>query len=134
MSPSLSVEPGEGGLSALLLALEERLLDPGFRRDRAAVGALLADGFREFGSSGRVFDRAAILDLLEQEPASSQPVAGISDFALAGFSEDAALVTYTATGGASVTRRSSLWILRDGRWLLLFHQGTHQGTSGDADG
>jgi hypothetical protein len=52
------------GLAAYLQALEESLLDPVVRRDRAKVGLLLADDFLEFGSSGRVWSRAETFDLL----------------------------------------------------------------------
>jgi len=41
-----------------LCALEERLLQTDFRRDRKAVSKLLANDFREFGSSGRVWNKA----------------------------------------------------------------------------
>ncbi len=114
-------------LQTLLLACEQRLLDPSIRRDPTAVGWLLADDFREFGSSGRVFDRTAILDLLASEPPSSQPIATISDFALTRLGAGAALVTYRAIHPARSTLRSSLWVCREGRWQLLFHQGTLAG-------
>jgi hypothetical protein len=52
-----------------LRALEERLLDPQVRRDRLWIASLLAPEFVEFGSSGRIFTRNAILDLLESETA-----------------------------------------------------------------
>jgi ribonuclease HI len=55
-------------LAELLLSLELQLMDPAFRKDRAAVSSLLAEDFSEFGSSGRVWSREAILDLLESEP------------------------------------------------------------------
>jgi hypothetical protein len=114
-------------LQTLLLAYEQQLLDPSVRREPATASALLAEDFREFGSSGRSFDRSAILDLLASEPPSTQPVATISDFALTRFGADAALVTYRATHPTRITLRSSLWVCREGRWLLLFHQGTLAG-------
>ena len=46
---------------------EESLLDPVIRRDRARVAALLADDFEEFGSSGRVWTREQIFNLLATE-------------------------------------------------------------------
>ena len=51
-------------LKAELLALEERLLDPTVRAVPGEVRALLAPEFIEFGASGRVFDRDAILAML----------------------------------------------------------------------
>lgn len=113
-------------LTAHLRSLEEQLLDPAFRRDRSAVSALLADTFLEFGSSGRIFTKAQILDLL----AAESPVRfELHDFAAHTVAPDVALVTYRATrhtvsGPAVVSLRSSLWVRREGRWQMLFHQGT----------
>ena len=56
------------GLKAELLALEERLLDPAVRAVPALVRELLAPEFTEFGASGRVFNRDAILATLASEP------------------------------------------------------------------
>jgi hypothetical protein len=109
---------------SLLLALEERLLDSDFRKDTASVQALLTQEFREFGSSGRVFDRDAILQALAAEQLPAGPVAAISQFEVTLVAPDVALVTYMAVAAARRTLRSSLWVRREGRWLLLFHQGT----------
>jgi hypothetical protein len=110
-----------------LRALEERLLQSDFRRNRNAVSELLADDFREFGSSGRVWNKQEILDLLETEPAFQ---ATLQDFhAIELASSGVCLVTYTASvqrAGApgTLTLRSSIWIMREGRWQIIFHQGT----------
>ena len=49
-------------------SLEETLLDPAVRKNSEQVSNLLADDFLEFGSSGRTFDKAAILEDLRNEP------------------------------------------------------------------
>jgi hypothetical protein len=49
-------------LEELLLKLEQRLMDSVFLKDRARVSELLAEDFREFGSSGRVWSRDEILN------------------------------------------------------------------------
>ena len=54
-----------------LQALEQALLDPKVRQDRDAVSNLLTKNFKEFGSSGRVFDKQAILTQLAEEAPSS---------------------------------------------------------------
>lgn len=116
-------------LRAHIRELEERLLDPSVRRDRDAVGALLADGFRELGSSGRVLDRTATLDALASE-GENAPRRTLSDFSLAVLGPDAVLATWRATArtgsGAAPRRslRSSVWVRRASRWQILFHQGT----------
>lgn len=109
------------------LQLEERLLQPEVRRDRAEVASLLAEEFVEFGSSGRTFDREQILDLLENEPAARiAMLEGVQQMLAPGV----ALVTYRSVRpGAPVepgriALRSSLWVHRDGRWQVIFHQGT----------
>jgi hypothetical protein len=120
-------------LAAELRALEERLLDPEVRRDRSAVASLLAAEFVEFGSSGRIFTRDQILDELAAE--ISQRIE-LADFAARPLAPDAVLVTWRAIragvpphpGAASL--RSSVWIRRDGRWQIVFHQGTR--VAGDA--
>src|SRR5580698_4254021 len=100
-------------VGAHLRALEETLLDPAVRRDRARVAALLAEDFEEFGSSGRVWTREQILDLLEGEEYQPPVMEGFKCDLLA---ENVALVTYRsvrteATSGlkASVLR-SSVWV------------------------
>jgi len=125
-------------VSAELRVLEEQLLQPAFRRDRAAVSALLADEFVEYGSSGRIFTKAQILDRLAAE--SPQRIE-MADFAARLVAPDIALITYRAirmphvcppladagsnsSAQPAVSLRSSLWVRRDHLWQVLFHQGT----------
>ena len=106
---------------------EEALLDPEVRRNRAQVESLLAEDFLEFGSSGRVWTRDQIFDLLATE-AYSQFV--IEDFECVLLSEDVALLTYRAvradaqSGVRIASLRSSIWTGKSGSWRLRFHQGT----------
>jgi hypothetical protein len=104
-------------------ALERALADPAVRGDRAQVEALLHSKFREFGSSGRVWNRAEIIDLLAAEPPGEIVVENVEVRAVA---EGVALVTYTSrrgSGGRPILR-SSLWVRAEGRWQIVFHQGT----------
>jgi hypothetical protein len=119
-------------LRALLLKLERQLMDPVFRKDRAGVAALLAEEFFEIGSSGRVWTRETIVDLLACE--SSQAAPRVEEFALQQIAPHAVLVTYRAvreesagalqSGLRSSVLRSSVWVRRGDRWQILFHQGT----------
>jgi hypothetical protein len=109
-----------------LRELEESLLQPAVRRDREHLSALLAEEFREFGSSGRVFSRSEILEELESEPERELT---LKDFACEAVGAEVVLVTYTSVrveAGAmpGEALRSSLWVRRAGRWQMLFHQGT----------
>ena len=110
-------------LKAELLALEERLLVPAVRALPAQVGALLAPGFMEFGASGRVFDRDAILAALASEPPRVARQA--RGFKVRELAPGAALTTWRVTRDDGVeTLRSSVWQQQGGRWLMVFHQGT----------
>lgn len=110
-------------VAALLQSLEEQLLEPATRTNPAAVATLLADDFREFGASGRIFTKPEILAELAAELPSTIT---LTDFTCTRPSLDVALVTYRSTRNhaAHTSLRSSLWILRNGRWQMLFHQGT----------
>jgi hypothetical protein len=108
-------------LSAHLIALELRLQDWSVRKDPAAMTELLSEDFREFGASGRVWDRASLLETLSAEP--PEPISS-EDFACQRLSDGLALLTYIAANPARMTLRSSLWRLEGDRWRVLFHQGT----------
>jgi hypothetical protein len=124
----MRIEDHLKSLEEQLLNLEEQLLDPAIRRSPEAVAALLADDFIEFGSSGRVFDKASILEDLKNEP--PHPASLLTDFALRELSPTVVLATYTATrrnpAGEPInpSRRSSIWTQVNGQWQLTFHQGT----------
>jgi hypothetical protein len=112
-------------LTEHLRQLEEQLLRREVRREPQRVADLLADDFREFGSSGRVFDKTSVLKELATE---QEATLALSDFACERLSPEIALVTYrsqrTDASGIRNALRSSVWVLRDGRWQMLFHQGT----------
>jgi hypothetical protein len=119
------------GLLETLRALEVALHQPSIRRDRGRVDQLLHPEFREFGRSGRAYDRAEVLELLAglpQEPQLDQVWS--QDFALQPLAAGSALLTYrsarvTADGTLERhTNRSSVWQLTSEGWRMLFHQGT----------
>ncbi|MGA9667849.1 MAG: DUF4440 domain-containing protein [Terracidiphilus sp.] len=121
------MSPAGNDLAKHLRTLEESLLDPAIRRDSAQVAALLAEDFLEFGSSGKVWTRDQILDLLATE--KYEPPA-IEDFRWDLIANGVALVTYKTvrtdphSGERTTTLRSSLWTERSGEWRVRFHQGT----------
>ncbi|MDN5859423.1 MAG: DUF4440 domain-containing protein [Pseudonocardia sp.] len=106
---------------ARVIAGELSLLDPAVRRSPRAAGALLDPEFREFGSSGRVWDREEILDAMAAE-AGRAPV--VEDVVATWLGPDAVLVTYRAVRAARTTLRSSIWRRAEARWAVYFHQGT----------
>jgi hypothetical protein len=122
--------PGRGSERAAnqLRRLEQSLLDAAVRRDGERLRQLLAEDFLEFGSSGRVWTRKTIIDLLATELNFFPPV--IEEFNCTFLSDKVALVTYrtvrndSKTGERLCSLRSSLWTRQDGEWRMRFHQGT----------
>ena len=118
-------EPGK-----LLRSLEEELLKNETRKSAERLRKLLAEDFVEFGSSGRIYNREAIVTALAAEPSAELE---LSSFEMRELAPDLALVTYrTCRIGPSCDQRrslrSSIWKRGDGRWQMLFHQGTPIGT------
>ncbi len=107
--------------------LEDRLLQPEIRGSREEISMLLADDFVEFGVSGRTFDKLQVVEELPHSPAV--PVI-IKDFQVKVLSPDVVLVTYRAVKTNEFREemrnslRSSIWKFLDGRWQMVFHQGT----------
>lgn len=114
--------------SARLRVLEESLLDSAVRHDANRLRELLAEDFLEFGSSGRVWTRKGIIDLLDTETNFFPPE--IEEFQCSLLSDHVALVTYrtvrndTQTVERLASLRSSIWVFQDGDWRMRFHQGT----------
>ena len=117
---------------AEIRSLEEALHRPSVRRSRDALEQLLAQGFIEFGSSGSVYRRDELIARLVQEDDNGDEVQselGACDYALTSISADAALLTYRtyhkeSDGEQRLVLRSSIWKYAEGRWQMLFHQGT----------
>lgn len=120
-----------GELEAQFRELEESHLRPEARSSPEALRFLLADDFLAIGSSGRLWNRDQTIEALSGEVAFT---ASIEHLTVQSLAPGVALTTYRlviTSGGARTTRRSSIWVHRGGRWLLLFHQGTPVSTSGD---
>jgi hypothetical protein len=116
----------EESLEQQLYRLEKRLCQPEIRRSPDEVVKLLADDFVESGSSGRVYDKQSIIEELANEPGLQITM---SDFKVVSLGPGIALATYRATvteigDVASHSYRSSIWKLIEGKWLMVFHQGT----------
>jgi hypothetical protein len=117
----------EEALSEHLRSLEERLTNPEIRKSPAELAKLLADDFREFGGSGRIFDKRQIIDALKTQA----PVQlWLDEFQTMPLAPEIVLVTYRGncrfpdTDRILHSLRSSVWRYRDSRWEVVFHQGT----------
>jgi len=117
-------------LKRQLQLLEEALADPEVRASRYAMASLLSDDFREFGASGRVFDKETILGLLADEPDGDSYL--VEELEVTRLGPDTALATYripprrVAGKQKPASLRSSIWRMEEGVWKVLFHQGTRQ--------
>src|SRR5215472_5610890 len=104
---------GADKASVQLRNLEQSLLDTVVRRDGDRLRRLLAEDFLEFGSSGRVWTRKSIIDLLATEVDFFPPQ--IEEFQCSFLSDKVALVTYRTvrndgkTGERLASLRSSVW-------------------------
>jgi hypothetical protein len=111
-----------------LQELEEKLLQQEVRNSPSLVGELLADDFIEHGSSGKVYTRAQVIKDLEHETRDISIKA--QDFIFKELAPEAILLRYktiktnTETGAEEYAWRSSIWILKYGKWQMQFHQGT----------
>lgn len=110
-----------------ILELEERLLRPEVRRSSQILEKLLGDEFIEFASDGTAYDKARVIAALQAESFHHR---SITEFRLVALAEDLVHATYRITKRGDTSRdsvvslRSSIWKERDGRWQLIFHQGT----------
>jgi ribonuclease HI len=106
----------------ILYAAESSLTDPEVRKTRARVELLLHPEFSETGSSGDVYDRDTMIDMMTTE-APGEVL--IRDFEAQRLSEDVAVVKYRSVGlTGQETRRTSVWVNQGGSWRLRHHQGT----------
>jgi ribonuclease HI len=106
---------------AEVVSRERQLLDPAVRASGDRVRELLHPDFLEYGASGRIWARAAVIAALADDPDVSGE--GI-DFSPVKLADDVVLLTYRIQGDAA-SLRSSIWVKDPVRgWRLRFHQGT----------
>ncbi|MDA8029165.1 MAG: DUF4440 domain-containing protein [Nitrospiraceae bacterium] len=109
-----------------LKKLEESLWLPDTRFSQERMENILAEGFFEFGSSGRIYDRQVTIRTPPREIGAKLPLPNFSARLLLS---SVALVTYQSIlrdpdGTVRHTLRSSVWTRTDRGWRLVFHQGT----------
>ena len=117
----------ESSIQDILYQLEERLLHPEVRRSKEDLMTLLADDFIEFGSSGSIFNKQQIVEALIQSHTEQME---LKDFQAKILAPDVVLTTFRVekyNEPREVMRnslRSSIWKFIEGRWQMVFHQGT----------
>ncbi|CDZ40151.1 DUF4440 domain-containing protein [Neorhizobium galegae] len=111
-----------------LLSLETALQTREVRNSEEKLRELLAPEFREFGRSGLAYTFDDIVTHLVTETGPDNT--SICDFNATMLSDTIALATYRGTrvkedGTSQFANRSSIWRLDpDGKWRMVFHQGT----------
>ncbi|MCT7352140.1 nuclear transport factor 2 family protein [Streptomyces sp. 15-116A] len=103
---------------------ELRLLQPEVRSSPELLDELLHPEFREFGASGRYWDRTSIIEaLLEGEDPGPRPVvvSGMDGVELA---PGVVHLTFDTELDGRRVHRSSIWRRTKDGWQMYFHQGT----------
>ncbi|WP_043269044.1 DUF4440 domain-containing protein [Streptomyces sp. CT34] len=96
-----------------------------FGTTRADFAAMTAPDFWETGASGQRYDRAHVLDVLEERhkdpPAEEWEAA---EFRCRELAADVYLLTYTLVLNGRTSRRVTIWQQDADGWKVLYHQGT----------
>ncbi len=114
-------------LSNTIYNLETALLKPEVRNSIEQLDNLLANDFREFGSSGLIYTKE---DMLKRLPSNTDKVVfTVSNFQVIPISENVALSTFKTERTTNdiekiSSLRTSLWRNEEGVWKIFFHQGT----------
>jgi hypothetical protein len=106
-----------------VLQLERELQAAECRRDRARVIALLAEDFAEVGASGKVWDLASTLELLDAE-SGEDPVIEVRDLTGWIVGDGFVMTRWDSDRAGRRARRTSLWRRDPAGWRLVHHQGT----------
>ena len=114
-----------------LIAREPIFHRPEWGVTRADFENMTARDFWEIGASGRRYDRAYVLNLLEERYAGPNRGSAerdeweAADFHCRPLADDVYLLTYTLLQNKKRrTRRTTIWAHRPDGWKILFHQGT----------
>ncbi len=94
-------------------------------QQRAHFDSLLAPDFWEVGASGKVYDRAFVLDTLEARQAAPRAeIWQAYDFRLDELAPGNFLLTYLLEQPTRLSRRATLWQQTEQGWKMRYHQGT----------
>lgn len=110
-------------MEQLIYELETSLLNPSTRKSVEKLNELIANDFVEFGSSGRVYTKE---DILKYLPIEEHLDLTVEDFIVKELAQNVMLATYRLKG----CLRSSIWKNTNGKWQMVFHQGTRVNNKG----
>lgn len=105
-----------------VLNLEKRLMTYDYKE----LGELLADDFIEFGSSGNSYDKKEQLDAVKGFNTCNSIQFSVTDFKIRLLASNVLLATYKTFrhNDSKYALRSSIWEKNEGKWRMIFHQGT----------
>ncbi|WP_128431164.1 DUF4440 domain-containing protein [Streptomyces cyaneus] len=103
---------------------ELRLLRPEVRSSPELLEKLLHPEFREFGASGRYWDRTSIIESLLAGVAPGPRPVVVSRMEGVQLAPDVVHLTFDTENNGRRVHRSSLWRRTDDGWQMYFHQGT----------
>ncbi|MCG9748413.1 DUF4440 domain-containing protein [Shewanella sp. Isolate8] len=110
-----------------IIELELALLSPEVRCDANVLDELIHADFLEVGATGISFGKPEVLARLPKE---KPPVFRVSDMQYRLLSEDLVQLNYRACFkpvnevDKRYSLRTSLWKCSNGRWQMIYHQGT----------
>lgn len=116
-------------IEKLILQLESDLLESETRKSPQKINEILADDFIEFTSSGSEYHYKSG-DVFQEENDNNELFWEVVDFKIRQLSYDCILATYKvikhneSNENKKYSLRSSIWKYCDGKWKMIFHQGT----------
>jgi hypothetical protein len=122
-SASPAAKPADTAIPTDPVAREKMVWDTLKRKDYDTFASFLDDAQIEVEADG-VSDKAGTLKGVRMFDASKYEQ---SDFKTVSFDSDATLVTYVVKSSNPkdpIERHTTIWVMRDGKWRALFHQGT----------
>ena len=112
-------------LDEKLRELEIKVMTAAGERRAADIRGLIAEDFLEIGASGRTYTKSEVLAAIETAPLRKFQ---IEDFKIVASGNDWAMVSYRAgeksEQSSTASWRSTLWVQREAKWQIIFHQGT----------
>jgi len=110
-------------LEEQILYLEKQLMTYSYNE----LNEHLADDFLEYGSSGNIFDKSVQLDAVRNDKTVTNSIQyTVTDFNIKLLASDVVLATYRSLrhNDSNLVLRSSIWKNIQGKWQMIFHQGT----------
>ncbi|EKQ53606.1 MULTISPECIES: DUF4440 domain-containing protein [unclassified Clostridium] len=116
-------------IEMLIVQNENELLKSEIRKSPQKIKEILADDFIEYTSSGSEYHYKSG-DVFQEQNDSNELFGQIIDFKIKQLSDNCILATYKLVKHNELNEnkkyslRSSIWKCFDGRWKMIFHQGT----------